>query len=99
MSITHESMMALTADMPMKTIEVNGESYLERYFAHSLADGAQVWYHRFLRNDSERHLHSHPWIAVSRILIGCYLEERAIEGSICVRGLQEGDCNVIAPST
>lgn len=55
MTTTHEHMMALTASMPMKCIEINGEPYLERYFAHMLADGTQVWYHRFLRNDSERH--------------------------------------------
>lgn len=80
MNITHDSMMALTADMPCKTIEINGEKYLERYFAHQLADGTQVWYHRFLRNDSERHLHSHPWRARSVILCGFCIEERLSEG-------------------
>ena len=80
MTITHEHMMALTANMPMKCIEINGEPYLERYFAHMLADGAQVWYHRFLRNDSERHLHTHPWFARSTILVGSYPEQRDIEG-------------------
>lgn len=99
MTITHEHMMALTANMPMKCIEINGEPYLERYFAHMLADGTQVWYHRFLRNDSERHLHTHPWMAVSTILVGCYLEERSIDGPVFVRGFQEGDSNLIAPST
>jgi hypothetical protein len=76
MNITHEFMMALTVEMPMKEIIVNGEVYLQRYFAHKLADGTQVWYHRFLRNDSERHLHSHPWDAISKILTGRYVEER-----------------------
>ena len=75
MIITHESMMALTADMPMKQIVINGEVYLERYFAHTLPAGTQVWYHRFLRNDSERHLHSHPWESDSTILLGLYAEE------------------------
>ena len=37
--ISHETMMALTADMPMKEIVINGGAYLQRYFAHSLADG------------------------------------------------------------
>ena len=79
MNITHESMMALTAKMPMKEIIINGEVYLQRYFAHQLADGTQVWYHRFLRNDSEQHLHSHPWSARSKILIGSYIEESRSE--------------------
>ena len=78
MNITHESMMTLTAEMPMKEIVINGEVYLQRYFAHQLADGTQVWYHRFLRNDAERHLHNHPWSARSTILVGRYVEERKV---------------------
>jgi hypothetical protein len=99
MNITHESMMALTADMPMKTIIVNGEVYLQRYFAHQLADGTQVWYHRFLRNDSERHLHTHPWHAVSTILVGRYQEEYHANGKICSRYMGTGAKNEIAPTT
>ena len=46
MTITHESMMTLTAPMPMKQIVINGEVYLERYFAHTLPAGTQL-VHRY----------------------------------------------------
>lgn len=99
MNITHESMMALTADMPMKTIEINGEAYLQRYFAHQLADGTQVWYHRFLRNDSERHLHNHPWASRSKILVGWYIEEHKPDKEIYRRKFLAGDVNYIRTRT
>lgn len=72
--MTHEQLMLITRTMPMKTINVNGEDYLERYFVGEL-NGTQEWLHRFLRADSERHLHSHPWDADSTILCGYYREE------------------------
>jgi hypothetical protein len=101
LNITHESMMALTAQMPMKEIIINGEVYLQRYFAHQLADGTQVWYHRFLRNDSEPHLHSHPWSATSTILVGKYEEEfldedEGMEGSLIY---EAGQKNTIMEET
>ena len=99
MNATHESMMTLTADMPMKEIVINGGAYLQRYFAHSLADGTQVWYHRFLRNDSERHLHSHPWESRSTILVGRYTEQRSIFGNLCHIQYQPGENNYIEKET
>ena len=42
MTITHEHMMALTANMPMKCIEINGEPYLERYFAQPFDSAAAL---------------------------------------------------------
>jgi len=73
--MTHDLLMLLSKPLPMRTIEVNGEPYLERYFvgAHQ---GQQVWLHRFLRNDSEKHLHTHPWTATSYVLCGWYEEEQ-----------------------
>lgn len=67
--------MLITKFMPMKTIEVNGEPYLERYYVGQNENGDQDWLHRFIRSDSERHLHSHPWYAVSTILCGWYQEQ------------------------
>lgn len=93
--ITHDYMMALTATMPMKTIIINDEPYLERYFAMVLPDGTQIWYHRFLRNDSERHLHSHPWQALSTILVGYYVEECAEGGVTTHTKYTEGERNRI----
>ena len=74
--------MILTANLPMKTIEIDDEPYLERYHVKTDLDGTQHWLHRFLRNDPERHLHSHPWTAYSTILCGSYFEELE-NGNFC----------------
>ncbi len=73
--MNHSQLMLLTRTMPMKTIFVGGEPYLERYFVGADAHGNQDWLHRFLRADSERHMHSHPWDADSTILCGMYVEQ------------------------
>lgn len=90
--------MLITRTMPMKTIQVNGEDYLERYFVGKL-NGTQEWLHRFLRADSERHLHSHPWDADSTILCGWYEEEILCGNNIDKRTItwHEGDQNIITP--
>lgn len=64
----------ITRNRPMKTIVVNGAPYMERHYMGG-AFGYQVWLHRFLRADSERHLHSHPWTAMSIVLAGWYVEQ------------------------
>lgn len=74
-TIYHKALYAFTAEMPCKTIEVNGTPYLRRYFVCEHADGSQEWLHQFLTADGERHIHSHPWAAVSTILCGGYTEE------------------------
>ena len=50
--------------------------YLQRYYAGTTRDNKDVWIHRFLSGDSERHLHSHPFNCVSVMLSGRYDEER-----------------------
>lgn len=70
----HNRLMRMTAGKPMRIIEINGEPYLERYYMGRLF-GRQIWLHRFLRNDGERHVHCHPWSALSIILTGEYWEE------------------------
>ncbi len=66
-------LMCVTRNRPMKTIVLNGEPYLERYYMGTWL-GRQVWLHRFLRDDAERHVHSHPWTATSWVLAGWYQE-------------------------
>jgi len=98
--MTHEQLMLITRTMPMKTIEVNGYPYLERYFVGE-KNGTQEWLHRFLRADSERHLHSHPWTANSTILCGWYVEEWIDANSAGKRETlwHKGAINFITPST
>ena len=72
---THRRLMDLTATMPMKQIDIGGKPYLQRYFVQTLADGRDLWLHRFLSADGEQHLHSHPFNSESVILCGGYVEE------------------------
>jgi hypothetical protein len=73
--MNHEILMVLSAHLPMRRIMVRGEVYLERYHIKNDEDGTQHWLHRFLRNDAEEHMHSHPWHAVSTVLCGGYTED------------------------
>lgn len=77
-ALAHERYMEMTEGKPRRVIEIGGEPYLERYYMGEVqsAEGAkcQHWLHRFLRNDSERHLHTHPWEASSSVLCGWYVE-------------------------
>lgn len=97
--IMHEQLMIITRTLPMKTIQVNGEDYLERYFLGD-SHGTQEWLHRFLRADSERHLHSHPWDADSTILCGWYTEEVLCGNNIDKRQItwNSGEQNIITPN-
>ena len=71
----HDTLMALTAAMPMKQIDIDGKPYLQRYFAGTFANDHDLWLHRFLSCDGERHLHCHPFEARTIILTGGYTEE------------------------
>lgn len=66
----------ISAGMRCRTIEINGQPYLERYLV-GRAFGVTVYLHRFLTADGERHLHDHPWrFSVGIPLVGGYVEER-----------------------
>ena len=95
--MTHEQLMLITKFMPMKTIQVNDEDYLQRYYVGQNEHGDQDWLHRFLRADSERHLHSHPWHADSTILCGWYAEEVKGRHATFRKTWYAGEVNAIAP--
>ena len=98
--MNHTTLMILTAKLPMKTIEIDGEPYLQRYHVYNDEDGTQHWLHRFLRNDSERHLHSHPWSATSMILCGGYTaQESDYSGHKVFRNYYAGGINEINENT
>lgn len=73
--VTNELMLELTKAMPMKQIDIDGEPYLQRYYAGTFADGHDLWLHRFISCDGERHLHCHPFDSRSVIMTGGYVEE------------------------
>lgn len=95
--MTHEQLMLITKFMPMKTIQVSGKDYLQRYYVGKNEHGNQDWLHRFLRADSERHLHSHPWHADSTILCGWYAEEVKGSHATFSKAWYAGDVNAIVP--
>jgi len=74
-SLAHAILMQQTASSPCRVIEVGGQPYLERYYMGTDGYECQCWLHRFLRNDSEPHLHTHPFIAESTMLCGWYIEQ------------------------
>jgi len=49
--------------------------YIQRYYAGTFRDGSDLWLHRFLSAEGDRHLHSHPFEFESIILHGGYTEE------------------------
>jgi hypothetical protein len=98
--MNHDQLMTFTATMPLKVISVNGEPYLERYFAGLSEDGGQWWYHRFLRADAERHLHNHPWHGRVTVLRGKYTEEYlGAEGHRGRMTFRAGAQRLIVPQT
>lgn len=69
-------LLRLTAKMPMKQIDINDKPYLQRYYAGETACGTHdIWIHRFLSEDGDRHVHNHPFVACSIVLSGGYDEQ------------------------
>jgi hypothetical protein len=102
--MNNEQLLAITSNMPMKTICVNDQPYLERHFAGFAEDGGQWWYHRFVRADAERHLHTHPWEGRALVLCGGYIEQLRPVGQTDPRNdrrryFKVGDTNQIYPTT
>jgi len=54
---------------------IDSKPYLQRYYAGTFRDGSDLWLHRFLSADGDRHLHSHPFEFSSVMLCGGYTEE------------------------
>lgn len=73
----------ITSSLPCRLIDIDGRPYLERYAMPAWLRkflkrfGVTAYLHRFVRGDSERHVHDHPWPwALSFVLCGSYIEER-----------------------
>lgn len=42
-----------------------------------------IYLHKFLRSDDDRALHDHPWLNVSYLLEGEYVEHSILAGGVC----------------
>lgn len=70
----HKFMMWLTAKLKVRQIYIDDEAYLERYYLCTLF-GKRIFIHRFMGDDPDRGIHSHPWRwAFSIMLSGQYYE-------------------------
>jgi len=79
MKILSKLLYKITGNLPCKLIKLDTGPYLERYYLGQLF-GVTFYLHRFVSGDSEQSLHNHPWgWGRSVILLGSYLEERAID--------------------
>ncbi len=67
----------LVADRREPNIRIGGgDVYLERWHVIPRNRWFNVYLHRFLRSDDDRALHDHPWVNLSVLLRGAYLEHR-----------------------
>lgn len=99
MSLT-DFLQRITARRPMVLIDPEAQAY-ERYFMGRLF-GAEIWLHHFQRPDADRHVHDHPWSAISLILVGGYIEELLEQSGDqfirSLRSLTAPAVNMIRPS-
>jgi hypothetical protein len=72
--------MLIVKSMPMKQINVNSEVYMQRYYAGRFSDDKDLWLHRFLSCDGEKHLHNHPFEFETIVINGGYTEELGTDG-------------------
>jgi hypothetical protein len=76
---------AYAAFRPQRTIFLNGQRYMTRYFLTSTPKGDEtgtpgLYLHRLWIPDADRRTHNHPWEhATTRILRGGYVERRTYD--------------------
>lgn len=69
----------------------NDDPYLKRWYIIPRNPVFNIYLHHFLRSDDDRALHTHPWINLSLVLDGAYIEhtkdgeQRLIEGDFKLR--------------
>ncbi|PJZ51593.1 hypothetical protein CH380_19295 [Leptospira adleri] len=58
------------------------DPYLQRWYLIPRNRLFNVYLHRFLKSDDDRALHDHPWVSLSILLEGEYIEHTIQEGGI-----------------
>lgn len=92
----------LTAELPCRIIQRDGQPYLERYFVSDdyydrfLCIPGYTYIHRFVGGGEDEALHDHPWPCSSDILHGHYTEKRLVDANtISERKLTPVNRNII----
>lgn len=62
--------------------------YLQRWYVLPRNRLLNIYLHRFLRSDDDRALHDHPWVNLSILLSGSYVEHTIAAGGIHCRRLR-----------
>lgn len=62
--------------------------YLLRWFLIPRNRFFNLYVHLFLRSDDDRALHDHPWMNMSVVLAGEYLEHQILAGGVHVRNVR-----------
>lgn len=74
--------------------------YMQRWWIIPRNRFFNIYLHKFLRSDDDRALHDHPWVNVSYLLAGTYVEHSILAGgvhrAVCYRA---GDLKFRWPST
>lgn len=79
-------LMWISANMPAKAIDLNGQYYIERYHVITISK-LTLLLHRYFGADGDRHVHNHPHqLSIGIPLKGGYVEETLV-GLCPSRGL------------
>jgi hypothetical protein len=72
----------ITRRAPDFVIGGHERPYLRRWFVIPRNRFFNVYLHQFLRSDDDRALHDHPWVNLSVLLRGAYVEHTIAAGGI-----------------
>lgn len=91
--VTADRLLDIVDALQCKVVTYYGVSgpYLDRWDLGDKTDKGHRYLHRFRRNDEDHVLHDHPWWFSSTILLGGYVEERFVNGSMVRRRHVQGD--------
>lgn len=82
MSLSERLISRVTRRTPDFVIGGQGRPYLRRWWVIPRNPFFNVYLHQFLRSDDDRALHDHPWMNVSVLLRGSYIEHTIDAGGI-----------------
>jgi hypothetical protein len=69
---------------PDRIIGGASDPYLRRWFIIPRNRWFNIYLHQFLRSDDDRALHDHPWVNLSILLTGRYMEHD-VDGNVTLR--------------
>src|ERR1700761_649655 len=71
-----------TSRRPDVLIGKAGDTYMRRWWVIPRNRFFNIYLHNFLRSDDDRALHDHPWVNMSILLWGRYIEHTISAGGV-----------------